>query len=305
MAGQTAAAGATSGWRTAIAVAALHAASRATAPLSINQLRRLGALGGDLALQRDTRAARTTRANIALVYADRDAAWQRRLVHNSLRHTAMAVAEAAALWTWPLPRLATLVRQATGVNALRNRPPGRGALVLAPHFGSWEFLGYYLNTLEPLAPLYERPRSPALDQALRQARIRLGHRPAADDVGGLRQLVRTLRGGGMAAVLPDQVPTIGAGVIAPFFGHPAYTVSLVGKLLAKIEADTVVATARRVPDGFAIDITPAPAAIRDADPASSATAMNRAIEAAVTSHPQQYQWEYKRYRFPGEPNIYA
>ena len=305
MAGEPAAAGAADRWQTAIAVAALRAASRAAAPLSINQLRRLGAFGGDLAQQLDTRAARTTRANIALVYAHRDAAWQRRLARESLRHTAMAVAEAAALWTWPLARLATLVRRATGADALRDRPPGRGALVLVPHFGSWEFLGYYLNTLAPLAPLYQRPRSAALDQALRQARMRLGHRPAADSVGGLRQLLRALRSGGMAAVLPDQVPTIGAGVVAPFFGHPAYTVSLVGKLLAKVEADVVVATARRVPDGFAIDIAPAPAAIRDADPTASATAMNQAMEAAVAAHPQQYQWEYKRYRFPGQPNIYA
>lgn len=304
MAGEPAA-GAADRWQTAIAVAALRAASRAAAPLSINQLRRVGAFGGDLAQQLDTRAARTTRANIALVYAERDAAWQRRLARASLRHTAMAVAEAAALWTWPLPKLATLVRCATGADALRKRPPGRGALVLAPHFGSWEFLGYYLNTLEPLAPLYERPRSAALDQVLRQARMRLGHRPAADNVGGLRQLLRVLRSGGMAAVLPDQVPTVGAGVVAPFFGHPAYTVSLVGKLLAKVEADVVVATARRVPDGFAIAITSAPAAIRDADPKASATAMNQAIEAAVAAHPQQYQWEYKRYRFPGQPNIYA
>ena len=261
-------------------------------------------MGGDLAQQLNTRAARTTRANLALVYAHRSAAWQRHLARQSLRHTAMAMAEAAALWTWPLPRLATLVRETHGTAALRDRPSGRGALVLAPHFGSWEFLGYYLNTLEPLAPLYERPRSPALDEALRQARVRLGHRPAADSVGGLRQLLRVLRNGGLAAVLPDQVPTRGAGVMAPFFGHPAYTVALVGKLLARAAPDVFLATARRVPRGFAIHIVPAPPGIHAADPIASATAMNGAIEAAVAAAPEQYQWEYKRYRFPGQPNIY-
>ena len=285
-------------------MATLHATSRGARPLSIAALRRLGALGGDLAHQLDTRAARTTRANLALVFGERDDAWRLRLARESLRHTAMTMAEAAALWTWPLPRLAALVRDAQGDEQLRRRSPGRGALVLAPHYGNWEFLGYYLNTIGPLAPLYERPRSEVLDRALKRARTRLGHRPAADSVGGLRQLVRVLRGGGLAAVLPDQVPTAGAGVVAPFFGHGAYTVALVGKLLAKVDAEVVVATARRVAEGFAIRIDPVPAGIRDADPAVSASAMNRAIERAVATHPEQYQWEYKRFRFPGRPNIY-
>ena len=287
-----------------LAVATLRAASRALAPLSIAVLRRLGAFGGDLAHQLDTRAARTTRANLALVYGNRDDAWRRRLARESLRHTAMTMAEAAALWSWPLPRLAGLVREAHGDELLRQRPPGRGALVLAPHYGNWEFLGYYLNTIAPLAPLYERPRSQVLDRALKRARARLGHRPAPGSVGGLRQLVRALRGGGLAAVLPDQVPVAGAGVVAPFFGHGAYTMALAGKLLARVDAEVVVATARRVPGGFSVRIDSVPAGIRDPDPAVSAAAMNRAAEDAVAAHPEQYQWEYKRYRFPGRPNIY-
>lgn len=274
------------------------------APASIDALRRLGALGGDLAHRLDSRAARTTRVNVDLVYGNRDEAWRRRLARESLRHTAMTVAEAAALWAWPLSRLAGLVREVRGDQLLRERSLARGALVLAPHYGNWEFLGYYLNTIAPLAPLYERPASPVLDRALQRARARLGHRPAPDSVGGLRQLVRTLRRGGLAAVLPDQVPTAGAGVAAPFFGRPAYTVALVGKLLATVEADVVVATARRVPGGFGIRIEAAPAEVRDPDPAHSAAAVNRAIERAVAEHPEQYQWEYKRYRFPGQPNVY-
>ncbi len=120
-------------------------------------------------------------------------------------------------------------------------------------------------------------------------------------MGGLRQLVRALRGGGLAAVLPDQVPVAGAGVVAPFFGHGAYTMALAGKLLARVDAEVVVATARRVPGGFSVRIDSVPAGIRDPDPAVSAAAMNRAAEDAVAAHPEQYQWEYKRYRFPGRP----
>ena len=286
-------------------VAAAHAASRALSPLSIEALRRLGARAGELAWQIDGRAARTTVTNIDVVYGHRDRGWRRRLVRESLRNTGMLAAEAIALWTWPLPRLASLVQRSVGEQLLRERPNGRGALVLAPHFGNWEFLGYYINTIEPLAPLYERPASPVIDNALRAARARLGHRSAPDSVGGLRRLLTVLRGGGLAAVLPDQVPTLGAGVAAPFFGRPAYTVGLVAKLLARVDVDVVVATATRVADGFAIRFETVDPAIRDPDPVVSASAMNAAVEAVVMRQPAQYQWEYKRYRFPRQPNIYG
>ena len=286
-------------------LAAAHAASLALSPLSINALRRLGRHAGELALRLDGRAVRITRTNIDLAYGHRDIDWRRRLVRESLLHTAMLVAEAVALWTWPLPRLAGLVQEVVGERLLRERPNGRGILVLGPHFGNWEFLGYYINTLEPLTPLYERPESPSVDAALQAARARLGHRSAPDSFGGLRQVLTVLRRGGLVSTMPDQVPILGAGVAAPFFGRPAFTATLISKLLARVDADVVVATATRVADGFAIRFEPADASIRDPDPVVSAGAVNATVEAIVARQPAQYQWEYKRFRFPRQPSIYG
>ena len=274
----------------------------ASAPLSLDALRRLGALAGEVALRRNSRAARTTRTNIDIAFPAESAAWRRRLVRASVRQTAMTAFEAAALWTWPLPRLLALLRDVRGEEALRTRAAGRGALLLAPHFGNWEFLGYYLNTVEPLTPLYERPRSPAVNAALVAARARLGSRPAADSVAGLRQLVTGLQRGGLVAIMPDQVPR--TGVRAPFFGQTTQTMALVSKLLRRSAADVFVSVAARAPGGFAVRIETVDAAIADPDPVKSATVMNAAVEAVVRRDPAQYQWEYKRFRFPGEPNVY-
>ena len=134
------------------------------------------------------------------------------------------------------------------------------------HLGNWEYLGYYLNTVAPLAPLYERPKSAIVDAALRNARERLGHDSAPDSVSGLRQLVKVLREGGMVAILPDQVPIVGSGVAAPFFGRDAFTMTLVAKLLQRVDADVVFGNATRVEGGFAIRIESIDDAIRDPDP---------------------------------------
>ena len=286
-----------------IGIAAARALCRSSMLLSVDSLRRLGASAGDLAWQRNSRAARTTRTNIDIVYAEQSPHWRRHLAKESMRHTAMTAFEAAALWTWPLPRLAELVVEVEGRHLLRDRPPGRGVLVLAPHFGNWEFLGYYLSTVEPLTPLYERPASSTMHATLLSVRSRLGAQPAADTVSGLRRLLKVLRNGGMAAILPDQVPR--TGVTVPFFGQPAVTVVLASKLLRQTEADVVMAAATRTASGFAIRIEAIDETIHDPDPARSATAMNAAIEAAVRRDPAQYQWEYKRFRFPGQPNVYT
>ena len=283
-------------------IAGARALCALSMPLRLDALRRMGALAGDVALRRNSRAARTTRTNIDIAFPTEPAAWRQRLVRDSVRQTAMTAFEAAALWTWPLPRLRALARDVHGEDILRNRPAAKGALLLAPHFGNWEFLGCYLNTIEPLTPLYERPGSPAVDAALLAARARLGSRPAADSVVGLRRLVRCLRAGQLVAIMPDQVPR--TGVKALFFGQSTQTMALVAKLLQRAPANVFVAVAARAPGGFAIRIDPVDAAIADPDPVASATVMNAAVEAVVRRDPAQYQWEYKRFRFPGEPNVY-
>ena len=284
-----------------LGVAAARGLCALSAPLPLDSLRRMAVHAGDLALRRNSRAARTTRTNLELAFPDESPAWRRRLLRDSLRQTAMTAFEAAALWTWPLARLGALARAVEGEHLLR-QGASEGVLVLAPHFGNWEFLGYYLNTRAPLVPLYERPRSAVVDAALVAARARLGSRPAPDSVAGLRRILAWLRGGGLVAIMPDQTPR--TGVRASFFGQSTQTMALVSKLLQRVRAHVVVAVAARTAGGFAIRIETVDGAIAHPDPVTSATVMNAAVESVVRRDPAQYQWEYKRFRFPGQPNMY-
>ena len=291
-------------WAARLAVAVFRAFCWLLYPLSIGALRRIGSVAGRIMFLLNGRAVRTTRINLAIAYPDQPDAWRERLARDSIRHTAMIVLEAVAMWTWPLERLAALIKHVEGEQLLRDRPPDRGLIVMPLHLGNWEFIGYYLNTVAPLAPLYEKPKSAIVDAALRSARARHGNRSAPDTVSGLRQLLKVLRDGGMVAVLPDQVPIVGSGVAAPFFGRKAFTMTLVAKLLQRVDADIVFGNAIRVAGGFAVRIETIDDAIRDGDASVSVAAMNAAIEALARRHPEQYQWEYKRFRFPRQPNIY-
>lgn len=284
-----------------LGILAARGVAWALSRFGLRPLRWLGAVAGWLISLGNSRAARVTRVNIDLVYPNKDPAWRRRLVRRSLAETGMTLFEAAAMWTWPVHRLAAL---ADGQDLLVRRAAGRGAIVLIPHFGNWEYLGYRLNDHETLTALYQPPRNEAVDRALTSARGRLGSRCAPNSVAGLRQLVKTLRSGGLVAILPDQVPGADSSVAASLFGRPALTMSLVSKLLQRVDSEIVIGTATRVPGGFSIHLEPMDEAVRSADPAVSARAINAAIETIVARDPAQYQWEYKRFRLPDEADIY-
>ena len=63
-----------------------------------------------------------------------------------------------------------------------------------------------------------------------RARPALATAPAT--LAGVRQMMRALRRGETVGLLPDQVPPDGMGVWAPFFGQPAYTMTLAARLVA-------------------------------------------------------------------------
>ena len=68
-------------------------------------------------------------------------------------------------------------------------------------------------------------------------------------MAGVRMVLKHLRGGGCSIVLPDQVPGLGEGEWVEFFGRPAYTMTLLGRLQEASNAAIVFCYAERLPRG--------------------------------------------------------
>ena len=252
-----------------------------------------------------TDAARITAINLAKCFPEMGLRQRRALARRSLGHTWRLLIEAGPLTHWSGARLRGLLTQESG-RLLVTEPlkQGRGLLMLVPHYGNWEYLCHVLGDLGFVA-LYDPPRVAGLEPLLLRSRQRFGATLVPGTPKGLRTAYRTLKAGGFAAILPDQVPAQG-GVHAPFFGHPALTMTLAQRLAEKSGAPVLIGTARRVENGFTAEYAPFPTDIDPSDPRAFATALNRAIEALVRTDPAQYQWEYKRFKKPppGCPNPY-
>ena len=130
-----------------------------------------------------------------------------------------------------------------------------------------------------------------------RARQRTGASLVPANVAGVGALLQALRAGGIAGILPDQVPPVGAaGLNAPFMGVPCFTGSLANGLLRRTGAMAVTAYARRVRNGFQLRYRAVHEDLASEDLPRALAALNREVEICLDECPEQYQWEYKRFR---------
>ena len=175
---------------------------------------------------------------------------------------------------------------------------GRGVIVLAPHLGNWEIIGLHLPSMGSTVSLYEPPHLEALGPMIEAARQCTGATLVPTDSRGIARLVKSVRGGNISGILPDQVPSdINSGQNVPFMGIPCFTGTLSSKLIRRTGALAVFGVAERVRGGFSVRYDPVEEAVYSEDMSISLAALNRGIEACVRRCAEQYQWEYKRFRF--------
>jgi KDO2-lipid IV(A) lauroyltransferase len=185
---------------------------------------------------------------------------------------------------------------------------GRGLLVLAPHFGAWEYLGMYLQKFPGIAILYKPPSHAGLEKALLSKRRRGGAHLIPATPTGLRQLYALLRAGGGAGVLPDQQPSAGQGRFAPFFGNPALTGVLVPRLVQRTDCIVLASVCERRPGGrYRVHVLPVDDEVHSADIDTALAAVNRAVEQCIAIDAAQYLWSYRRFKTQpeGAPDFYA
>jgi len=273
-------------------------AIRAVGKLPLSLARSMGAMIGQLTYRLGGRTVEVSRANVQRCFPELSAAQQDELVRLSLQHTAMTAAEAPAIWAQSYRRLRHYLRSIDSVRMIEaQQASGRGLLLLAPHLGNWEIMGPVMpRCVERITFMYQPTGMEAIDSLMVQGRSKDGVMLAPASRQGVSQVLKALQAGEVVAILPDQVPDVGSGEPAQFFGHPAQTMTLVYKLIQRTGCDVLMIFAKRVRGGFQLVVREADPDIRSDDLHTSLAALNRSVEACVREVPEQYQWEYKRFK---------
>ncbi len=183
---------------------------------------------------------------------------------------------------------------------------GQGAIFFGPHCGSFELGPQALAELYgPITAIYRPARKPWLASIEQLARQRPGLTVLPASLSGIRQMHQALKANHAVALLTDQVPPEGLGIWAPFFGKPAYTMTLAARLALQTGARLLPVSCERLPRGrgYCLKIWPpvtASVVTSGRDLPAVVTQINQAIEAIILSQPGQYLWGYGRYKTPRE-----
>jgi len=214
-------------------------------------------------------------------------------------------------WVWMRPHIQTLngLVQFDGAEHFESAMrAGKGVIIMSPHMGSWEIGAQAIA--EKFGPefgdmvvLFRPARKAWLESLVANARTRPFLNSTPTTLSGVRTLMRTLRAGGYTAILPDQVPPMGQGVWAPFFGRDVYTMTLLAKLAQQTGAQVIQTWCERLPTGkgFCLHMQPMDAVeFKDAMvlPEQAAITVNRGVEDMVRNAPGQYLWGYDRDKQP-------
>lgn len=223
----------------------------------------------------------------------------------AIAETGRFVGELPKLWMRPRTQSCLgNVRVEGQTHASQAFAQGQGVIFFGPHCGSFELATQALAELYgPLTAMYRPARKAWLArlQAIARNRRHLAMVPAS--LSGIRLMHKALKSNQAVAMLTDQVPPEGWGIWAPFFGRPAYTMTLAARLALQSGAVLLPVSCERLPwgRGYFLKIWPAVTGLQtreNPDMLQAVTRINQAIEAIVLSQPGQYLWGYARYKTP-------
>ncbi len=216
----------------------------------------------------------------------------------AIAETGKTIFELPKIWLRPNADVVRRVTQVSGWELVEaGVAAGRGIVLLTPHLGCFEITAQYCAAHRPITVLYRRSKQSwlaPLVEAGRGANLKL----APADLSGVRRLLKALKNGETIGLLPDQAPGTGEGIWAPFFGRPAYTMTLAARL-ADTGATILMIYAERLSwgRGYHVHVRSLSAPLTG-DLAEKAAQINFEIEELIRRCPGQYLWAYNRYKTP-------
>ncbi|MGB7541345.1 MAG: lysophospholipid acyltransferase family protein [Burkholderiales bacterium] len=222
-----------------------------------------------------------------------------RLRRAAIAESGKGVLELPAIWLRPHQAVADLIVEVSGWEYVQGGATlGKGLIMLTPHLGCWEVAAQYFSRRMPITVMYSPPKVKALEPLMRAGRDRSAMMKSVPaDLRGVRAMLKALRRGEAVGILPDQVPGVGEGEWAEFFGRPAYTMTLVGRLAEKTGAAVLLCYAERLPRGRGYRVVVEPL-LAPRLPEPPVRTLNRSLEQMIRRSPAQYLWSYNRYKVP-------
>ena len=216
------------------------------------------------------------------------------LIISNAMHIGMALMESFCIWFASKTRIKRLVVRTKNWDLIKKlKSNNKGIIFLTPHIGSFEITAQYYGLFSPIKVMYKPTGRKWINQLIYQGRNKNFVTPVNIELGGMKQILKALKNGEAVGILPDQVPPEGHGEWSSFFNQKVYTMTLVQKLHTLTKAPIIFAIGRRLKMGSGFEIE-----LFEFKGSVTTKKIDAYIETIVKTSPEQYLWNYRRYKLP-------
>jgi KDO2-lipid IV(A) lauroyltransferase len=251
------------------------------------------------------RRANVARINLQLCFPELDEHARAQLLAEHFDALGMCVFEFLRAWWGRIPTTPDLYTIQGLEHYQSAHAQGRGVILVSAHFTTLELCMRLLAGHVALSGMYRPHEQPAMEWAVKRARLRYVHAMFSRDE--LRPAIRHLKQGGTLWFAPDQETRRGDSVFVPFFGQPAWSLTSTHQLARLSGAAVLPCFHRRLANGhYELEIGPPLADFPGPDATVDTARIMALIESLIRREPAQYLWLHKRFkrRPEGGPSPY-
>lgn len=249
---------------------------------------------------------RDTLINLSLAFPEKPEAERELMAKQVFVNQGVGVFE--TLCAWFRPNVFTRTVSISGLQHLVNaQNEGRAVILLGAHYTMLDLGGLLCTQFFAADCMYRAQNNALLDWFIYNGRTNIfGKQISSRD---MRSLVDSINKGHVIWYSPDQDYGLKQGVMAPFFGVPAATITMarrLAKLGSKTHPPAVMAlhTYRQTPDNlprgkrphYHLTITPKLENYPSKDEVADATRVNEILESLIRIDPTQWMWFHRRYK---------
>ena len=275
--------------------------------ISLKNIHFLGEAMGFLLSILPNSARNNTKINLKLCFPNSSDQEIKVLTRKSLKETSRSLLESGKSWiTFPKTGVSNII-QVEGMKLVsESLVQDRGAILFTSHLGNIEVLISFLAENFKCTIPYTPAKIDAVDELMKRARLLMGAEMVKADSGGVKSALKALNRGEIIIMASDQVPKKKSGIISNFFGTPALSVSLVSSLATRTDSPCHSVSCIRLKKGkgykgiFSERIEK----LNTLGVPEGVNLMNTELEECIMKAPEQYAWEYKRFKHSNFKNPY-
>ncbi|OGT65178.1 MAG: hypothetical protein A3J38_01260 [Gammaproteobacteria bacterium RIFCSPHIGHO2_12_FULL_45_9] len=247
-----------------------------------------------------------TEINIRLCFSKLTSEQQHELVKKNFDSLGIGIVETAMAWWLSDSRLQSLLH-ISGIEYVEAAlAKNKGVILLSPHSTCLEMIGRLASMQYQLTAMYRPHKKPII--AFIHTRFRTRYNIHYIPRNKMRRLLDALQNNQPVWYAYDVDGGKQRSVFAPFFGIQTASLTAVSRITHKTGALVVPICIYRRDDnsGYELRFSPALENFPSANWVQDATQLNAALEKAIREKPEQYIWQYKRFktRPDGEARVY-